>query len=267
MFQDRKSYSVFFGEFFGTFILTVFGCGSVAVSVLFTEHLGLFQIALLWGIGVALAIYTTRGLSGAHLNPAVSTALFILKRISLFRLFQDWVAQFTGAFFAGWILLLLFEPSIVAYEEKFLIIRGNPESFQTAKIFGEFYPNPSYNAVVSLPLAMTAEAFGTFLLVGGILLLIDSSRCKKLGNDWVPLCIGLLVSSIICLIAPLTQAGLNPARDFGPRLVASLAGWGEAAYPKEWGGFFWVYILAPLVGSTVAASVTLLFNHGDESSE
>ena len=254
-----KKSTVFFGEFLGTLILTLFGCGSVAVSVLFAEHTGLFQIAMLWGFGVALAIYTTRGLSGAHLNPAVSTALFLLKKITMLRLLNDWIAQFTGAFVAGWLLLFLFNPSIVNYEAKAQIIRGEPESIQTAKIFGEFYPNPSYDAEVSLPLAMFAEAFGTFLLVGGILLLTDSRHGKKLSDDYIPLCIGLLVSSIICLIAPLTQAGLNPARDFSPRLVASLAGWGETAYPSDTGGFFWVYIVAPLIGAAVATLISLVF--------
>ena len=65
--------------------------------------------------------------------------------------------------------------------------------------------------------------------------------------------IGLTVSSIIFFIAPLTQAGLNPARDAGPRLVAYLMGWGNAALPDTVGGWFWVYILAPVVGGCLAA--------------
>lgn len=64
----------FTGEFIGTFILVFFGCGSVMVTVLFAAHAGLFQVATIWGIGVALAIYATRHISCAHLNPAVSSA-------------------------------------------------------------------------------------------------------------------------------------------------------------------------------------------------
>ena len=60
----------FAGERIGTFILVLFGCGSVAVTVLFGAHQGLFQVAMAWGIGVTLAIYSTRHLSYAHLNPA-----------------------------------------------------------------------------------------------------------------------------------------------------------------------------------------------------
>jgi len=61
------------------------------------------------------------------------------------------------------------------------------------------------------------------------------------------------VASIICLIAPLTQAGLNPARDLGPRLVAWSAGWGDAAFPDRVGGFLHVYVLAPLLGGAAAS--------------
>ncbi len=72
----------FVGEFIGTFILVFFGCGSVAVTVLFSAHVGLFQVAIVWGIGVALAIYATRHLSCAHLNPAVSIAMVVAKRMN-----------------------------------------------------------------------------------------------------------------------------------------------------------------------------------------
>ena len=65
----------FAGEMLGTFILVFFGISAVAVSVLFSAHSGLFQVAMVWGIGVFIAIYCTRHLSWAHLNPAVSLAM------------------------------------------------------------------------------------------------------------------------------------------------------------------------------------------------
>ena len=73
-----------------------------------------------------------------------------------------------------------------------------------------------------------------------------------------PVFIGLTVTAVICSIAPLTQAGINPARDFGPRLVAIIMGWGDAALPDKTGGFFFVYILSPLIGGTLAG---LFFTH------
>lgn len=248
----------FIGELIGTFVLTLFGCGSVAVAVLFGEYNSIFQIAMVWGVGVMLAIYLTRHLSCAHLNPAVTVAMVISKRMKAGKMPAYLAAQFLGAFLAGLVLFLLMAPSIGAYELAHGIERGTAASVDTARMFGEFYPNPGNKAVVSMPLAMGAEALGTFLLLLFIFALTEGCNVGRPSDTMAPLFIGLTVTSIICLIAPLTQAGLNPARDFGPRLVAWMAGWGDAAFPDRSGGFFFVYILAPIAGGSVAA---LFFLH------
>lgn len=242
----------FKGEVLGTFLLVLFGCGSVAVTVLFNAHQGLMQIALAWGTGVTLAIYLTRHLSCAHLNPAVTLAMVLSKRMNTKKLPVYFIAQFLGAFIAGLTLYLLFNPSIAAFENAHNIVRGSAESVLTAKMFGEYYAAPGSTSVVSLPLAIGAEAFGTFLLVLMIFALTEGCNVGRPSDALAPLFIGLTVSSIIGLIAPLTQAGINPARDFGPRMVAWIFGWGDAAFPDKSGGFFLVYILGPLVGAAVA---------------
>ncbi|HCC51368.1 MAG TPA: aquaporin [Porphyromonadaceae bacterium] len=243
----------FAGELLGTFILVLFGCGSVAVSILFGEYNSILQIGVAWGFGVMLAIYLTRHLSCAHLNPAVSIAMVISKRMAVRKLPAYLGAQFTGAIIAGLTLYLLFSPSIEAYESAHHIIRGAASSVDTARMFGEFYPNPGGTAIVSMPLAIAAEAFGTFLLLLFIFALTEGCNVGRPSDTMAPVFIGLTVTSIICLIAPLTQAGLNPARDVGPRIVAWLAGWGNAAFPDNSGGFFFVYILGPVIGGSVAA--------------
>jgi glycerol uptake facilitator protein len=243
----------FIGEALGTFLLVLFGCGSVAVSILFNAYQGIMQIALAWGIGVTLAIYLTRHLSCAHLNPAVTLAMVISKRMSVRKLPVYLFAQFAGAFLAGLAIYILFSPSISAFETTHNIIRGTAESVQTAKMFGEYYVVSGSTAVVSLPLAIGAEAFGTFLLLLMIFALTEGCNLGRPNEALAPVFIGLTVSSIICLIAPLTQAGLNPARDFGPRMVAWMAGWGTAAFPDQSGGFFFVYILGPIIGGILAA--------------
>jgi len=238
----------FIGEILGTFILVLFGCGSVAASILFNAYQGLLQIAFVWGIGVTLAVYLTRHISCAHLNPVVSLAMVLSRRMTLRKLPAYVLAQFLGAFLAGLTIYVLFAPSISYYETIHGIVRGTDESIQTAKIFGEFYSSPT----VSLPLAMGAEAFGTFILILLIFALTEGCNVGRPDNAIAPLFVGLTVTSIICLIAPLTQAGLNPARDFGPRMVAWIFGWGKAAFPDQSGGFFFVYILAPIVGGSIA---------------
>lgn len=244
----------FIGESLGTFILTLFGCGSVAVAVLFGEYTSIFQIAIVWGLAVALAIYVTRHLCCAHLNPAVSVSMALGKRMPYGKLPSYLLAQFIGAFLAGGVLLLLFNPSIEAYELAHGIERGTAASVDTARMFGEFYPNPGDALVstVSLPLAIAAEAVGTFVLVLFIFCFTEDCNVGRPDSNIAPLFIGLTVSICITLIAPLTQAGFNPARDFGPRIVAWLAGWGSAAFPDSVGGFFWVYILGPIIGGALA---------------
>lgn len=243
----------FIGEALGTFILVLFGCGSVAVSVLFNSHQGLMHIALAWGLGVTLAIYLTRHLSCAHLNPAVSISMVLIRRMRPDKLPVYLVGQFAGAILAGLAIYLLFSPSIEKYENVHSIIRGTEESVATAKMFGEYYKSSGSSAVVSMPLAIGAEAFGTFLLLLMIFALTEGCNVGRPDSALVPLFIGLTITSIICLIAPLTQAGLNPARDLGPRLIAWAAGWGKAAFPDSSGGFFFVYMLAPVAGGIIAA--------------
>lgn len=247
----------FMGEFIGTFLLVLFGCGAVAVTTLFSAHVGLLQVALIWGLGVTIAIYATRHLSCAHLNPAVSIAMVLGRRMSLAKLPVYLAAQFIGAFAAAALLYLLFADSIAQYETINSIVRGTPDSVKTAMIFGEFYPNPGAGlaAVVTPMTAFLAEAVGTFVLVTLIFSLTEGCNLGRPDDALAPLFIGLTVTIIIAIIAPLTQAGLNPARDLSPRLFSMLTGWGKAALPDQNFGFLTIYCLGPIVGASLASLV------------
>lgn len=243
------------GEITGTFILVFFGCGAVAASVLFSAYTGLFQVAGIWGIGVALGIYASRHLSCAHLNPAVSIGMVAAGRMHARRLPVYIIAQLIGAFLAAAAIYLLFADSIRAYETAHGILRGDPSSISSAMMFGEYFPNPGPFGIkaVSLATAMFAEGIGTFMFVLMVFLLTEKCNLGRPENSLAPVFIGATVTVIICLIAPLTQAGLNPARDFGPRLFAYLSGWKNAAIPGPNGGFFTVYILSPIFGGLLAS--------------
>lgn len=249
--------SEFLGELVGTLVLVFFGCGSVAVTVLFSSHAGLFQIAAIWGVGVTLAIYTVRHLSCAHLNPAVSIAMVLARRMSARKLLAYLLGQFIGAFIAAALLYLLFSSSIGQYEHLHDIVRGGAESRATAMMFGEYYPNPGagVNASVTPLNAFWAETIGTFALVFLIFSLTEGCNVGRPDEALAPLFIGLTVTVIISIVAPLTQAGLNPARDLSPRIFAYLAGWRQAAFPDNHWGFVTVYVLGPTVGGILAALV------------
>lgn len=245
------------GETIGTFILVFFGCGSVAATVLFSSHVGLFQVAAIWGSGVALAIYATRHLSCAHLNPAVSIAMAVGGRMNPEKLPTYLAGQFMGAALAALTLYGLFASAITEFELMHGIVRGTPNSVQTAMIFGEFFPNPGLGQKVSVSLlnAFGAEAVGTFILVFFIMALTEGCNIGRPDDALAPMFIGLTVAIIICILAPLTQAGLNPARDLAPRLVACLAGWGRAAFPEPFHGFVTVYVLGPISGGVLSSLV------------
>ena len=126
-------------------------------------------------------------------------------------------------------------------------------------IFGEYFPNPAiFNQyrdngyfLISPIGACAIEAFGTFILVFIIFVLTDENNDLYQKNRTLaamgPYFIGFTVSTLISLFSPLTQAGWNPARDFGPRLVALIIGYKSIAIPGPRNGF-WVYIVGPIIG-------------------
>jgi len=234
------------GEATGTFIIVFLGCGAVAVSILFNGLPHIAGIAAVWGAAVMIAIYTVRTVCGAHFNPAVSIAMTIAGRFQKRKLMGYFTAQFLGSMMAATILYAALSGPISDYEKAHHLLRGAPESVATARMFGEFYaPNP-------VLYAMLAECAGTFLLTAGIFM-ATHERGKKNRAKQAPLYIGATLMLLICFFASVTQAGFNPARDLGPRLIAYMAGWRAAAFPGQAGGFFWVYILAPVMGAALAA--------------
>ena len=249
------------GEVIGTFLLVLFGTGAVASAVLTGALTGLWQVAVVWGFGVTLAIYATAAVSGAHLNPAVTLALAIFRSEDFprGRVLPYWGAQLLGAVLAGAVVLAVFNPFIDRFNAEHSLTRGGAGSEASAMIFGEYFPNPALfgtdeaaRGLVSPLAAFGVEAFGTGILVLMIFALTDP-RNRAAPGALAPFFIGFAVAVLISLFAPITQGGWNPARDFGPRLVAFLAGWGEVAIPGPRGGF-WVYIAGPLIGGPVGAA-------------
>jgi glycerol uptake facilitator protein len=104
--------------------------------------------------------------------------------------------------------------------------------------------------------AFAAEVVGTLLLALVVFALSDERNLAAPAARLAPLFIGLAVALLISVIAPLTQACFNPARDFGPRLFASLAGWGTVALPGPRAtGFLTVYIVAPVAGALAGGAL------------
>ncbi|MBX9590928.1 MAG: aquaporin [Hyphomonadaceae bacterium] len=246
------------GEVGGTFILVFFGVGAVNAAVLTGAQMGLWQVAVVWAIGVSLAIYCSAAISRAHLNPAITLACAVYDRFPWRLVLPYWLAQIVGAVLASTVLYLLFSDAIVEFERQKGLLRGGPGSELSAMVFGEYFPNPAVYGtsaeawrVVSLQTAFTAECLGTAMLAFAVGALTNPRNSARPSPAFVAVMIGLTVAAIISVVAPLTQAGLNPARDFGPRLVSWFLGWGDIAIPGPRGGWFSVYVLAPCLGALV----------------
>lgn len=254
--------SPYIAECLGTFILVLMGTGSVYVAVLTGGLVGLFQVAIVWGLAVGLAIYAFGAISGAHLNPAVTLACWLWREFPARRILPYIGAQLVGGVLAATLLYALFGPMLIAFEQRGGIKRGQPGSELSAMVFGEYFPNPAMigtdaqaHAWVAHWQAMLAEGLGTAVLVFLIFSLTDVRNTGRPHAALAGPLVGLTVTMLICLLAPLTQGGFNPARDLGPRLVAYAAGWGPVAIPGPRGGFFTVYILAPVLGAVAGGGL------------
>lgn len=258
----------FIGEVVGTFILIFFGCGAVHTAVLHGAQAGLWQIAIVWGVAIMLAIHAVGAISGAHINPAITVAMFCWDGFRRDRVLPYIAAQVLGAFLAAACLFTLFSPSLREVEQRKGVVRGQPGSEITATCYGEYYPAPGGLAsgdepyspeqhaelkkTVTHGIAFFAEVVGTAILTLMVFALNEQrNRLAPLHNASA-IFIGLTVAILISVIAPLTQACFNPARDFGPRLFAALAGWGPIALPlgSDW-SWLTVYILAPTLGAVI----------------
>ena len=250
------------GEFLGTFVMVFFGIGVVHAAVISGAQVGLWQVAVVWSVAVTLGIYTAASLSGAHINPAITCVVAVYDGFPWRRVIPYWTAQVAGAAFAGLILYFLYANAIAGFEQTHELVRGEQGSQLSAMIYGEYFPNPAIFGttpeafeIVSIKTGFVAELVGTAMLAFIVSVVTHGRNYARPQSAGAAVAIGVGVAAIISVIAPLTQAGLNPARDFGPRLIAYFAGWDGIAIPGPRGGWFIVYILAPIIGALIGGGI------------
>lgn len=245
-------------EIIGTFMLVFVGTCTVSSAVTAKAQDGLWQVAVVWGIGLALAIYATADLSGAHLNPAISFTFALMRPLDFpfWKMGLFWCSQFTGAFIAGLFTFAMWQPGIVLFEKANNITRGAPGSQNSAMVLCCFFPNPALAANVgntTFGQAYAVEMMGTGFLCMLIWALNDPGNTvvDKKSTPWL---LGACLAMLISIFAPITQGCFNPARDFGPRLVALFMGWGSAVFPGAKNEFL-LYLTAPLVGAPIGGLI------------
>jgi MIP family channel proteins len=227
-------------EFLGTLVLLVFGLGVVAQTVLSRQTAGsMLSINICWGIAVMMGCYVAAGVTGAHLNPAVTIGLAVHRRFPWSKVAAYTLAQTIAALVASAIVFASYHDSLTAFDGGVRHVVGE---LGTAGIFAT-YPQP----FTSIPIGFLNEAVGTGLLMGVILAVTDT-RNSPAPAGLAPVIVGLLVVAIGASFGFNTGYAINPARDFGPRLFTAVAGWGSGVFTAA-NSWWWVPIVAPCLGA------------------
>lgn len=256
----RYNYREYLAEFWGTFILMAFGDGVVMQAVLSGgAHGNQVTINICWGIAVIMGIYTSGGISGAHLNPAVTLTLAVFRKFPWRKVMGYWIAQVAGAFLAAAVLYGNYKTAFDNYDGGNRMVPGFGEN-PTAGVFST-YPAP----FLTVEAAFFEQLFVTAILVFGIFAINDTGNtgAGQLG----PLMIGLHVVAIGMAMGWQTGYAINPARDMGPRLFAYFV-YGNNVFSAGsalFANYSWIPVFGPLLGGPIGGLIYDTFMYTGES--
>ena len=235
-------------ELIGSWILIFIGCGSVASLVLNGADLSQWEISIIWGLAVTMAIYITGAVSGTQINPAVTIGLMIHRDFPKKKVIPYIISQVAGCFLGAATVYLLFKNLFIDFETTNNIVRASSEGLSTAGVFST-YPHQS----ISIFGALLVEVIITMFLFIVILAVGEAKNSNKPAANLGPVMIGLTIAIIGASFGVLTGFAMNPARDFGPKLFALIAGWGSFALGENM--YFLVPIVGPIIGTIVGGFI------------
>jgi aquaporin Z len=225
-------------EFIGTFVLVFGGCGSAVFAAAFPEvGIGLVGVSIAFGLTVLGCAYALGGVSGCHLNPAVSVGLAVAGRFPAKELPGYIVAQLLGAVAAAGLLLALLKGTPAGYDAAVGGLAANG--------WGEHSPGK-----YSMLSGLIAEVVLTFIF----LTVIIGATSKHAPVGFAGIAIGLTLTLVHLVGIPITNLSVNPARSTGPALF--VGGW---ALQQLW--LFWI---APLVGAALAGGLGRFLHSAEE---
>jgi glycerol uptake facilitator len=250
--QRRTLTHELMAEFFGTFLLILGGDGVVAnvglAPRLASEGYDWNVIVWGWGLAVMVAVYVAGGVSGAHINPAVTFALAVKRGFAWAKVIPYWIAQIAGAFVGAAGVYLVYYDGLKS--------AGMPNVWCTGpgSIFGQAFwgeagsyamgPEGTYTLLI----ATAAEILGTMVLLLGIVGWGDSSEGKGYLGAFI---VGLVVVMVGLTLGGPSGYAINPARDFGPRLFGTLVG-----TTGLWEGWYW--LVAPIIGPLIGGALGII---------
>lgn len=229
-------------EFAGTLILILLGCGVVA-QVVAAGSGDVQSIHWAWGLGVVMGVYVAGRISGAHLNPAVTVALAVVKGFPWRKVGPYSIAQFLGAFVAALIVRWNYTEVLATFDPG-----------HTQKSQGVFSTMPATVLGVSEWGAFRDQIIGAAILLFLILAVTDVLGTPPQAN-LAPFIIGLIVVGIGMSFGANAGYAINPARDFGPRLASFLTGYEDAFLDTTGYPYFWVPLVAPVIGGVLGAGL------------
>ncbi len=241
--MTRETLREMLAEFLGTFILILLGTAVVAQVSLSGQANGSYlSINLGWGLAVVMGVYVAGGISGAHLNPAVTLTLAVRRGFPWGKVVPYSAAQLAGAFTGALVTFVTYREAFDHFDGGVRQVVG-PQG--TAGIFAT-YPQAFLS---TFPGGFIDQVVGTAVL---LLLIFAISDTKNLAPDSkiAPVVVGLIVTVIGMTFGYNAGYAINPARDLGPRLFTAVAGWGGEVF-RAGNGWWWVPIAGPLVGGLI----------------
>lgn len=238
-------------EFFGTFILVLGGDGVVAnvglAPRLASQGYDWNTIAWGWGLSVMVAVYVAGGVTGAHINPAVTFALAVKRGFAWAKVLPYWIAQVVGAFVGALGVYLVYQQGLVAAGMPNVWCTG-PGSIWDVAFWGATVETAVNMGGYPIWNAFIAEVFGTMMLLWGVVSFFDDRNWAKSTLFFAPFIIGLVVVTVGLTLGGPSGYAINPARDLGPRIFGTLVG-----TTGLWDSLYWliVPVIGPLVGGAL----------------
>src|SRR5918999_79469 len=250
------------GEVVGSFLISFLGLGIGAAAAVYggqddvTWFGDIWPTAFGWALCIALAIYATASLSGAHFNPAVTIALAATGRHPWSQVPRYIASQLVGWFAGAALVVALFGSNIKRLADDAGIKFGDPGSESFASILTTYVPNPGVFGTesaafeaVPIGIGFVGEVVATAILLFVILSLLETRHVNAPAGWFFPLIVGATVGLLIMVFAGFSQTSLNPARDVGPRFMLLLWGFGDVAFPGPRDGLaLMVTTLGPITG-------------------
>ena len=223
-----KQINVYFAELLGTFALVLIGCGSAVIA---GQYIGFLGISFAFGLVLLALVFTIGGISGCHVNPAVTIGMLIVGRIKFKDAMVYIIFQCIGAIIAAGILLL--------------IVSGQPDYSLSVNGLGQngfgSYSPAGYPLLSCFIAELVLTALFVFIILG------STSKFAPDGFAGIPIGFALVFIHIVGI--PITGTSVNPARSIGPAVFARSDALSQ----------LWLFIIAPILGGIIAAGIWKLF--------